>query len=116
MTCTLTDMTNTPDTNLLAERVDTWLATLTERHANRGSVLTATYTEDPLRKYVRIVMAYSGTDRSVHAFYDPKTGDVFKAAGWKAPAKHVRYNLLDDTSFTDMIGRADPFGSYLYVR
>ena len=32
--------------------------------------------------------------RSVHAFIDKKTGEVYKPASFKAPAKHVRYNLL----------------------
>ena len=30
---------------------------------------------------------------SVHAFVDKKTGEVYKAASYKAPAKIVRYNL-----------------------
>ena len=33
---------------------------------------------------------------SVHAFIDQKTGDVFKPASFKAPAKGVRYNVLQD--------------------
>ena len=30
---------------------------------------------------------------SVTAFIDKNTGEVYKPASWKAPAKHVRYDL-----------------------
>ena len=45
-----------------------------------------------------------------------KTGDVYKSASWKAPAKGIRYNLIDDKSRTEMYQRADWCGSYLYVK
>ena len=45
------------------------------------------------RKYYKIVMV--SNQRSVHAFVDKKTGDVYKPASWQGPAKYVRYNLLD---------------------
>ncbi len=31
--------------------------------------------------------------RSAHAFVDKKTGEVYKSASWKSPAKGVRYDL-----------------------
>ena len=68
------------------------------------------------QRYVRVVMIDRGGARSVHAFYDQVTGDVYKAAGWKAPAKHVRFNLLDDASFRRMMDVADWTGRYLYIR
>ena len=57
-------------------------------------------------------------DTTVHAFVDRKTGDVYKPASWKAPAKHVRFNLsndLDRQSLHDpnFVGWA---GGYLYMR
>ncbi len=33
---------------------------------------------------------------SVHCFVEIATGNVLKAAGWKAPAKHARGNIFDD--------------------
>lgn len=43
-------------------------------------------------KNVRIVRGEEHS-RSVHCFIDKESGDVFKAAGWKAPAKHARGNI-----------------------
>ena len=69
----------------------------------------------PGRKYHKVMMR-TGSSRSVHAFVDKKTGDVFKAASINAPAKGVRFNVLDDNSREEMLERADWAGSYLYVR
>ena len=66
------------------------------------------------RKYIKISMI--NNQESVHAFIDRKTGDVFKPASWRGPAKIARYNLLDDKSFTECITRADWAGGYLYIR
>ena len=65
------------------------------------------------RKYYKIVMV--SNQRSVHAFVDKKTGDVYKPAGWQGPAKHVRYNLLDSDSCDECLKRADWSGGYLYM-
>lgn len=69
------------------------------------------------KKYARIVhVSKPSNQRSAHAFVDLNTGDVFKSASWKAPAKGIRYNLLDDQSRTEMYRRADWAGGYLYQR
>ena len=68
------------------------------------------------RKYHRIIMETGTGSRSVHAFIDMKTGEVYKPASWKAPAKIVRYNLLIIESREECFARADWAGSYLYVR
>ncbi len=43
------------------------------------------------RRYAKVVEE----GRGVFAFVDLETGDVLKAASWKAPAKHARGNLKD---------------------
>jgi hypothetical protein len=68
-----------------------------------------------LRKYHKIIMK-DYNQSHVHLFVDKETGDVYKAASFKAPAKGIRYNLLDDTSREEMYKRADWAGSYLYAR
>ena len=68
------------------------------------------------RKYLKIVMITEDGARSVHAFVDKKTGEVYKSASWKSPAKGVRYNLLMIPSREECLMRADWSGSYLYLR
>ena len=68
------------------------------------------------RKYHKIIMETGAGSRSVHAFVDKKTGEVYKAASFKAPAKIVRYNLLNIASREECFEKADWAGSYLYIR
>ena len=67
------------------------------------------------RKYHKIVMD-TGNQLSVHAFVDKKTGEVYKPASFKSPAKIVRFNLLNIASREQCFARADWAGGYLYVR
>ena len=53
---------------------------------------------------------------SINCFVDKKTGDVFKPASYNKPAKHVRYNLLNEDSRANCLLRADWAGGYLYLR
>jgi hypothetical protein len=71
-----------------------------------------TYTKG--KKYAKIIHISSGGQRSAHAFVDMNNGDVYKSATWNAPAKGVRYNLMDEQSCEQMYKRADWSGSYLY--
>ena len=66
------------------------------------------------RKYHKIVMD-TGNQLSVHAFVDKKTGEVYKPASFKSPAKIVRYNLLNIESREKCFERADWSGGYLYL-
>ena len=74
------------------------------------------------RKYLRIEQETganhdgSVTQKGIHAFVDKKTGEVYKSASWKAPAKGVRYNLMDTVSRDNCYRLADWAGSYLYMR
>ena len=74
------------------------------------------------RKYIKVIQQDLRDDEyrdgGVHAFVDRKTGEVYKPASWKSPAKIVRYDLrlisdrakLHDPKFTDWAG------GYLYLR
>jgi len=66
------------------------------------------------RKYHKILEIDSRGSQSTHAFVDKETGDVFKPASYKSPAKGVRYNLLDEESRNDCIKYAEWTGGYLY--
>jgi len=49
-----------------------------------------------LQKYHKIV-----SHGSVVAFIDRETGDIFKPASWKAPAKGIRGNVLSEKNGTE---------------
>ena len=81
----------------------------------RGSQLDYNFLIDEGRKYYKIVMV--SNQRSVHAFVDKVTGDLYKPAGWAAPAKGVRFNLFRDLEQLREIGKnysAMWAGGYLY--
>ena len=67
------------------------------------------------RKYHKIIMNANGS-RSVHAFVDKKTGEVYKSASWKTPAKGVRYDLRIIEQREWLLENADWAGGYLYAR
>ena len=64
------------------------------------------------KKYIKIIQV----DGGVHAFIDKNTGEVYKPASWKSPAKHVRYDLRIITQRQECLARADWAGGYLYIR
>jgi hypothetical protein len=73
------------------------------------------------RKYHKIIMVIdNGPDRSpsrsVHAFIDKKTGEVYKSATWKSPAKGVRYDLRIIEQREWLLQNADWSSGYLYAR
>ena len=55
---------------------------------------------------------------SVTAFIDKNTGEVYKPASWKAPAKHVRYYLriIRHREFLHNPKNVDWAGGHLYMR
>ena len=57
-----------------------------------------------------------GPSRSVHAFVDKKTGEVYKSASWKSPAKGVRYDLRIIEQREWLLQHADWSGAYLYAK
>jgi hypothetical protein len=68
------------------------------------------------RKYHKIFMCINGKRDSIHAFIDKKTGEVYKPASVKAPAKGVRYDLRLIKDREWLFENADWAGGYLYAR
>jgi hypothetical protein len=68
------------------------------------------------RKYHKIHMCINGNRDSIHAFIDKKTGEVYKPANTKQPAKGVRFNLLIIEQREWLLENADWAGGYLYLR
>ena len=78
------------------------------------------------KKYYKIIQQDFDTfqdrneyrDGSVHAFVDKKTGEVYKPASWKSPAKYVRYDMriIKHREFLHNPNNVDWAGGYLYLR
>ena len=50
------------------------------------------------RKYAKLIKkgpTAKGGQQSVYGFVDAHTGDIYKAATWAAPAKHIRGSIFD---------------------
>ena len=66
------------------------------------------------RKYHKIVQTCCDGSKSVHAFVDKNTGELYKAASWKAPAKDVRFDLRIISEREWVLENCDRAGGYLY--
>ena len=120
-----------PETMLtLSEKIEKWVyeycgsleANYQQRYPNSHS--DKEFKMQLGRKYWKVMQwDYWDSDNtkfseSVHAFVDKNTGQVYKPAGWKGPAKIVRYDMrlikdrakLHNPNFTDWAG------GYLYLR
>jgi len=101
----------------LEVRVEMWVTDLIDAlEANYD--LKYPNTSDPVRfraesgrKYWKIMQNHGG----VHAFIDKKTGEVYKPASWRGPAKHVRYDLRIIKEREACFANADWAGGYLYL-
>ena len=87
-----------------------------KRRNNGGTRLDYKFYIDGGRKYHKIWMETESGSRSIHAFVDKKTGDVYKPASIKAPAKNVRFNLLLIKDREWLFENADWAGGYLYMK
>ena len=78
------------------------------------------------KKYIKVFNLQFDTFRgrneyragSVTAFIDKNTGEVYKPASWKAPAKIVRFNLLiiAERNYLLNPNNCDWAGGHLYLR
>jgi len=69
------------------------------------------------RKYIKVWQrldrdGVKDTSRSCWMFVDKNTGEVYKPASYKAPAKGVRYLI---TQLVNNPETCDPYGSFLYL-
>ena len=108
-----------PEENLtLSEKVEKWVwqlcraleADYDRRYPNSSDPVR--FSVELGRKYWKIIQNQGG----VHAFVDRNTGEVYKPASWKSPAKHVRYDLRIIRHRDACLSNADWAGGYLYLR
>jgi len=82
----------------------------------KSGKLPIDYVIESGRKYHKIIFVDAGASRSVHCFVDKKTGEIFKPASFKAPAKGVRFDLRLITDREWVLQNADWSGGYLYKK
>ena len=74
------------------------------------------------RKYYKVCLRWKQVNRqfkddiSVHCFVDKLTGEVYKPAGWKKPAKHVRFDMRDEVQRARLYNICEWAGGHLYMR
>ena len=127
MTATPTKQVTVDEILPLPVKVEMWVMDLCEaleKDYNRSypnSSGDKKFTANAGRKYWKITQTDIDSDGKVwsggvHAFIDRKTGEVYKPASWKSPAKHVRYDLRIIREREECLMRADWAGGYLYMR
>ena len=78
------------------------------------------------RRYYKIIQQNYDTfqnrneyrDGSVHSFVDKNTGEVYMAASWSSPAKHVRFDMrvIRDRTLMHTPSFVNWTSGYLYMR
>ena len=96
------------------------------KEMDEGTAKLMKFRIQPGKKYLKIIQQEFDTyndrnewrDGSVHAFIDKQTGEIYKPAGWRAPAKHVRYDLRDQKSREFVLNpdNCTWAGGWLYMR
>ena len=82
----------------------------------KSGILPIDYVIESGKKYHKVIMNDGGSSRSVHAFVDKNTGEVYKSASWKSPAKGVRFDLRVVNQREWLFAHADWSGGYLYAK
>jgi len=96
------------------------------KEMNEGTAKLMRFRIQHGKKYLKIITQEFDTyndineyrDGSVHAFVDKQTGQIYKPAGWRGPAKHVRYDLRNRKS-REFVLNPDNLswsGGWLYMR
>jgi hypothetical protein len=80
------------------------LAILKSYLENMAAADGITYSYAIGKRWIKVIR-HDGVQYSVYAFIDPENGDMYKPAGWQAPAKHARANLFKPESWVNGCGR-----------
>tara|TARA_B100001057_G_scaffold59939_1_gene53149 strand:+ start:2433 stop:2930 length:498 start_codon:yes stop_codon:yes gene_type:complete len=93
---------------------------------NNGTAKLMKFRIQEGRKYYKIIQQNYDTfqdrneyrDGSVHSFVDKKTGEVYMAASWSKPAKHVRFDMriIQQRTLMHTPNFVTWAGGYLYLR
>ena len=109
--------------NMLFRAMRRWQNTQAKKIPNAITWKT-NYIYEKGRKYFKVIkVEESFTSKNgvkppshtcVEAFIDRQTGDLYKPASYRKPAKGARYNLRDQKSLISLYKNLDPFGGHLY--
>ena len=108
----------------LTERIENLIQAGEDSYNKTGSTRVEYLRIEPRpgKKYIKLVAtnynseSHERSHSSVWCFIDKNTGDVYKPASYKAPAKIVRYKLMNDKPYEAALHNADWAGSWLYIR
>ena len=109
-------MANLEETKLRIEEFCNRLFDLYILHNKRMGYTFASeiFTVEYGKKNARIVV--DSGQRSVYCFVELLTGDILKAAGWKAPAAGKRGSIWNEDCDVGFDKPANVYGSGLYAR
>ena len=79
----------------MKDKIQKFLDELNEKFPKAQHIMKEGYMLVPGRKYTKVCVEREGRPTSAYAFIDNTTGDLFKPAGFNAPAKHARGNIND---------------------
>lgn len=109
-------MKNTTDTTKMLKKDVTGLTMQVFQAHIRGFIKqhgTVGFKYDIGSKYVRVWSTLSNGQDSCYCFVDRETGDIYKSASWRAPAKHSRGNIFDGFNNPVMYGVGEYGADYL---
>jgi len=103
--------------NEISHRIDVLLSKLNEKLTEHNKkhfqrLEPVKVNRDDGKKYTRLVQIRESGAGSAYGFINLTTGDILKAASWKAPAKGVRGNVND---YDYGLSCCDPYG-VKYIR
>lgn len=83
----------------------------------QGKMYDKAFSVSNVRKYAKVISSSGDISNQNFAFcfIDRKTGEVYKPASWKAPAKHVRYTITNEEEAKNLAENSDPCGRFLYM-
>lgn len=72
--------------------LDNWIDKLNSHEEEKHNVFPETFSYEKGKRYFKVIKSFNGKNRSVFAFVDAD-GNIYKPAGWNAPAKGVRARI-----------------------
>lgn len=105
------------DLNMFLARLNEWIYQYDKQHfpnLSRDKSYRRIVAEAG-RKFIKLIEVRDSDNgpvqRSVYCFLD-RSGNIYKAASWRAPAKHIRGNITDQMVWGKALG---PYGA-AYLR